>query len=444
MKKISAMCLAMFVILFAASRAGADEVLDWNQVMLRAGLVAGTAPTTMTRFAAMVQVAVFDAVNGLDPKYAYFRVNPAGAPAGASKRAAAVQAAYAMLTKIFGSGAATPSAAQQATFDARRLVSLGEIAEHESDASIAAGIAWGQTVADQVFQWRSTDGFQITAPFPDGAGIGQWRRTPNLPVSPALSAAGVGYVQLSQQTPWAIPSQSAFRPDPPPLVTSEQYAADFNETKTKGAYASTSRSTDETNLSLFWNAGTVSYLWNNLADKLLARPDEDRDEDARYWTGGKHGRLLENARVLGVLDVAMADAVIGCWDAKYTYAFWRPITAIRETADDGNPATTPDPTWMPLFATPGHPDYPSGHSCASGAAGAVLAEEFGRRLHFSMESDLMLGVSRNFRSFRDALDEVIQARVFSGIHFRTACVVGQELGASVAKYVMEAKFQPID
>jgi hypothetical protein len=438
------MCLAIVVVLFAASRAGADEVLDWNQVMLRAGLVAGTSPTTMTRFAAMVQVAVFDAVNGLEPKYTYFRVSPAGAPSGASKRAAAVQAAYAMLTKIYGSAATPPNAAQQATFDARRMVSLAAIAEHESDSSINAGIAWGQFVADQVFLWRSTDGFQITAPFPDGAGIGQWRRTPNLPVSPALSVAGAGYVQLSQQTPWAIPSPSAFRPDPPPLVTSAQYAADFNETKTMGAFASASRSADQTTLSLFWNAGTVSYLWNNLADSLLERPDEDRDENARYWIGSKHGRLLENARVLGVLDVAMADAIIGCWDAKYTYAFWRPITAIRDSADDGNPATTPDPTWMPLFATPGHPDYPSGHSCGSGAAGAVLAAEFGNRLPFSMESDLMLGVTREFRSFSDALQEVIQARVFSGIHFRTACEVGQGLGASVAKHVMETKFQPID
>lgn len=139
----------------------------------------------------------------------------------------------------------------------------------------------------------------------------------------------------------------------------------------------------------------------------------------------------------------MADAAIGCWDAKYFYNYWRPITAIREPLDDGNPNTAPDPTWVPLFATPGHPDYPSGHSCVSGAAGAVLAHEFKDRIRFTVESDLMLGVTRSFRRFSTALEEVKNARIFSGIHFRTACDVGQTLGESVARFVLENAFQQI-
>ena len=415
--------------------ARADEVTDWNRVMLRAGLVAGTPPTTMTRVAAMVQVAVFDAVNGIEPRYAPFRVDPAGAPAGASKRAAAVQAAYAMLTKLYGSGAAVPSAPQQATFDARRFVSLAEVAEDDSPSAIMSGIAWGQTVADEIAAWRATDGFSTTMPFPDGVLPGEWRRTPNLPVSPTLSAPGAGYVQLSSQTPWAIPSQLAFRPAAPPLLTSDTYARDYNEVKAMGSQNSALRTHDQTTNAFFWNSATVSYLWNQVAVSLL-----ERHRPADFRSRGRH-QLLENAKTLGLLQVAVADAIIGCWDAKYNYAYWRPITAIRDTGDDGNSATSPDPDWMPLFATPGHPDYPSGHSCASGAAATVLAHEFGEHATIVVDSDLMLGVTQRYRGPLHALEEVVNARVNAGIHFRTACHVGTELGSAVAGFVIENTFQ---
>jgi hypothetical protein len=435
--------LAIVLIVGSASRAQADEVTDWNQVMLRAGLVAQTSPTTMTRVAAMVQVAVFDAVNGIEPRYAHFRVDPAGAPTGASKRAAAVQAAFAMLTRIYGSGAPTPNGAQQATFEARRIVSLGKIAKTDSAGSINSGIAWGQSVADQIFAWRAGDGFSVTAPFPDGTGVGQWRRTPNLPVSSALSAAGAGYLQLSHQIPWAIVSPSAFRPDPPPSLTSDLYATDFNEVKVMGSLTSTARSQKQTDNALFWNSATVSYLWNHVAVSLILRNDNDDDERQDFKNRGRHGPL-ESARILGSMTVAMADAIIGCSDAKYTYAYWRPITAIRDSADDGNPNTSSDPNWMPLFATPGHPDYPSGHSCASGAAAEVLSQEFGAHVPFTLDSDLMLGVRQTYHGPADALERVKEARIFSGIHFRTACEVGTELGTNVARYVLQNRFQKLN
>lgn len=143
------------------------------------------------------------------------------------------------------------------------------------------------------------------------------------------------------------------------------------------------------------------------------------------------------------MDVSMADAAIGCWDAKYTYTSWRPINAIREGASDGNDGTTADPTWKPLFATPGHPEYPSGHSCVSGAAAGVLMHEFRNRTRFDLTTDLMMGVTRSYRSISQALDEVVNARVFAGIHFRHACEDGTELGKSVAAYVLENKFQRV-
>jgi PAP2 superfamily len=442
-KSMVRVALMLVLACVVSTQASADEVTDWNQAALRAALVGQTSPTTTTRVMALVQVAVFDAVNGIDPHYASFRVDPAGAPVGASKRAAAVQAAYAMLTRLYGSGAPTPNAAQQAAFEARRTVSLGEIARNDSSASITSGIAWGQSVADQIFAWRATDGFSVTAPFPDGTAAGQWRRTPNLPVSAALSVPGAGYLQLSHQTPWAIASPSAFRPGPPPSLTSAQYTADFNETKAMGSLTSALRTQEQTDNALFWNSATVSYLWHNIATSLILRGGNDDDHRQDLSAQGRNG-LLESARILGTLSVAMADAIIGCWDAKYTYPFWRPVTAIRDLGDDGNPNTTADANWMPLFATPGHPEYPSGHSCGSGAAAAVLSHEFGPNVPFTIESDVMLGVRQTYHGPADALEQVKNARIHAGIHFRTATVVGTELGAAIASYVIENKFQKLN
>jgi membrane-associated phospholipid phosphatase len=350
-----------------------------------------------------------------------------------------MQAAYAMLSKLYG---ATPANAPQVALDARRIVSLAEIANEESAASIASGITWGQSVADQIFAIRSTDGFTNTAAYPDNFNIGQWRRTPNLPVSPALSAAGAGYLMVSTQIPWVMTSPDQFRPGPPPAVTTALYARDFNEVKTMGSQFSSARSPEQTSNALFWNAGTASYLWNQVALTLIEKNNHDRDRNDD-WSNGKRNTLLENARLFAEIGLSMADAAIACWDAKYEYHYWRPITAIRETADDGNPATTPDPAWMPMFATPGHPDYPSGHSCVSGAAAAVLADEFGASTHFTMTSDLMFGYEQSYRSIQEALVAVGEARIFSGIHFRTAIDVGQALGKEVAEYVLQQRFQRI-
>ncbi|HET7217858.1 MAG TPA: vanadium-dependent haloperoxidase [Vicinamibacterales bacterium] len=443
MKTFARIVLTFLLAAAVGSPAAADEVTDWNQAALRAALIGQTSPTTTTRVMALVQVAVFDAVNGLGPQYAYFRVDPAGAPVGGSKRAAAVQAAYAILTRLYGSGAPTPNAAQQAALEARRNVSLGEVAKEDSPSSITSGIAWGQYVADQVFAWRAADGFSVTAPFPDGSAIGVWRRTPNLPVSSALSAAGAGYLQLSHQVPWAMASPSAFRPGPPPSLSSAQYAADFNEVKTMGSLTSTARTQEQTANALFWNSATVSYLWQNIAVSLILRGQNDEARRQSFASQGRNG-LVESARILGAMSVAMADATIGCWDAKYVYAYWRPITAVRDPGDDGNAATTSDPTWMPLFATPGHPEYPSGHSCNSGAAAAVLAHEFGENAPFTIDSDLMLGVQQTYHGPGEALEKVKEARIYAGIHFRTATHVGTELGAAVANFVLENKFQKLN
>jgi hypothetical protein len=451
MKKILRSTIVLLVLVGVSSSTWADDVTDWNQMLFRVGLVAGTNATNMGRVAAIVQASVFDAVNGIDHRYTPIHVT-SSAPGGASRRAAAIQAAYAALIKFYGTGGVfvPPAANQQAALDARRRVALTEVATDESAASIDAGIAWGQTVADAIYTWRSTDDNTAPPTFTGGTGLGQWRPTLNLPAA-GTSTPGAGFPQFSNQTPWTMLSPSQFRPPAPyaPTVAaalaSARYAADFNETKNMGSFGSANRTADQTVYSLVWAAGTASYLWNNAALSMIDGRNRDRDEKEKEGKKNKHhSTLLENARLLASLDIAIADAAIGCWDAKYAYSFWRPITAIRETADDGNPLTTPDPNWMPMFATPAHPDYPSGHSCVSGAAAVILGNEFGDHVKFSISSDLVPGVSRQFHGVADALEEVKNARIFAGIHFRLACEVGQALGKAVAGYVLANQFQRVN
>jgi hypothetical protein len=383
----------------------------------------------MSRVAAIVQASVFDAVNGIDRKYMPVHVPPGG-DAGASRRAAVVEAAYTALVALYPT--------QKSTFDARLAVSLTAIASdpHETAVGIASGVAWGQTVANGILSWRATDGFTpAPAPFVGGNAVGEWR-----PTSPGL-LPGAG-PQFAYMTPWSISAPSQFRPGGPPALTSARYTADFNETKTMGSISSTIRSSDQTIYAWFWAASTATYIWNHLADSLILRDERDENDDS----GRSHNRrnsLLRNARLLALVDIAMADAAIACWEAKYYYVFWRPVTAIPLADTDGNSATISDPAWMPLFATPAHPEYPSGHSTVSGAAARVLASFFGERERFTLDNDLLIGVTRSFRSFSESLDEVKNARIFAGIHFRSACDDGQAIGTQVANWVLDHALLPV-
>jgi membrane-associated phospholipid phosphatase len=409
-----------------AAAAPPDEIANWNQMLFRMGLVGATSPLIVTRVAAIVQGAVFDAVNGIEPRYAPVHVPPA-APAGASQEAAAVQAAYVTLLALYPT--------QKSALDARLAVSLASIGTRESSAAIASGIAWGQTVANAILTWRSTDGFApAPPPFLGGTGVGEWRPTP-----PAFAPGAAP--QFAYMTPWVISAPGQFRPAGPPALTSARYTMDFNETKSMGSMTSATRTPDQTIFAWLWASSTASYLWNHVALSLMERERDSSDDEGRH--GRHHNSTLENARLLALLNLAIADAAIGCWEAKYTYVFWRPVTAIPLADTDGNPATIADPTWMPLFATPAHPEYPSGHSCVSGAAGGVLAHYFGERTHFSVTSDVMPGVVRSFDSFSKALEEVQNARIFAGIHFRSATHDGEVLGESVAGYVLENALQPV-
>lgn len=410
MKGTSKFWLVAMITCLLTSTAYADEVTDWNGHLLEAARATNVNPLVAVRGAAIVHAAVFDAVNGIERRYAPIHVQPA-ADRGASRRAAAVQAAYVTLIRLFPT--------EQIILDAKRQVSLDALADDRPEGhggSITAGIAWGQKVADAIWEWRSSDGFTTPAPpYLGGLNVGQWRPTP------PDSLPGVG-VQFATMTPWVIPSPSYFRPTGPPALNSDRYTADFNEVKIMGSLSSTARPADQTLAAFYWNATSSIYSWNTVAVSLGAR---------------RHTSLSENAQLLALLNVTMADAMISCYDAKYAYEFWRPVTAILLAADDGNPATIEDPNWPPLLATPPVPEYPSGHSCASGAAAALLGEYFGEDTHFNVGSDVMVGVIRSFQSFSQALEEVKNARIFGGIHFRSACDVGQKLGIDVAAYVLQ-------
>jgi hypothetical protein len=422
---ISALVLVAATLCHAGT-ARADEVQNWNETLFRTALIGAASPLNVTRVAAIVQAAVFDAINGIERRFTPIRVAPAAA-AGASRDAAVAQAAYATLLQLFPT--------QKPALDARLAVSLAVIGTRETSGAIASGRAWGQTVADAILLWRSTDGFTpAPPPFLGGNAVGQWRPTP-----PAfLSGAGP---QFAYMAPWVISSPSQFRPAGPPALGSAQYAAEFNETKLMGSLTSPVRTADQTTYAWFWASASSNYLFNQVALSLLDRGRDGDDDDDDHW--GHRNSSLDRARLLAQLNLAMADAAIGCWDAKYAYTFWRPVTAIPLADTDGNPATSPDPNWVPLFATPAHPEYPSGHSCISGAAGAILSARFGDRTHFSMQSDLLLGVTRSFKRFSTALEEIKNARIFAGIHFRTATDHGQIIGQSVADYVLDHAVQPL-
>ncbi len=394
----------------SVSAATPDPVLEWIDVMNTTVLTAHTAPNVTSRVVALVSASVFDAVNGIDPRFRPLQVRP-DAPHDASQRAAAIQAAYAILLKLYP--------AQSGTLATRRDASLAALALTEKAESIAAGITWGQTVADAIWASRLTDGFSPTPPpflgvlgiVGSPAAVGFWRPTPPANASGATP-------QIATMTPWVLTRPSQFRLPPPLALTSPEYAADLNEVKAMGTLSGSMRTPDQSELALFWALNTP-LAWNRIAAQISL---------ARGLT------LTENAHLFALLNLSLSDSLIACWDSKYRYVFWRPITAIRA----GLTPADAEPLWEPWLnstsGTPAHPEYPSAHSSLSGAAAFILAAAFGENTAFSLTSETSPG-TRSFSSFSDATAEIADARVFGGIHFRTSCMRANGLGRAVADYV---------
>ena len=411
-KKLALATVAAMVFVVPAV-AGADVVTDWNRTMVGALVTAASPPPLASRDAAIVQASVFDAVNGIARRYTPVHVPPA-APPGASRDAAAAGAAYESLVALFP--------LQRAIFDQQLSATLARVGARDDGSAIAAGLQWGEEVADQILTWRATDGLAVTPPPYVPAGVpGRYALTPPAFAPPAFRP-------FATMTPFAIASPAQFLPGPPPPLTSARYARDVNEVKALGSADSTIRTPGQTETALFWQSDTPAAIWNRVADDLA----EQRDAP-----------LLREARILALMNMSLADTTIAFFNAKNYYDTWRPVTAIQQADTDGNPSTTPDSTWTPLLVTPSFQEYPSGHAAVSNGAASVLATFYGDDTSFTATSATMTTVQRSFTSFAQAVTQVENARVWGGIHFRTATIIGAQMGGEVADYVVGTHLLPI-
>jgi hypothetical protein len=391
----------------------ADVVTDWNTAALNAIRAGSTAPPIASRSLAILHASIYDAVNGIARTYEPYLVQ-SFAPASASREAAASAAAHDTLVNLFPASASS--------FDALHAAILAGI---PNGPQKIAGILWGEFVANQILAARANDGWNATVPPPGGSGPGVWVSTPPLYLPYALPQWGF-------VTPFAMSSSSQFRPPGPPALDSQQYTEDYNEVKALGAAVGSTRTAEQTEIALFWADGagteTPPGHWNSIA-QIIA--------------DGRGNTLEQNARLFALLNIAMADAAICAWDAKYTFHNWRPVTAIRNADTDGNPDTDPDPAWNSFIVTPPFPDYVSGHSTFSAAAATVLPLFYGTEdLPFMIGSDFLPGVHRSFETPLAAANEAADSRVYGGIHFRTASEDGLEAGTSIGEWTYAHYLQP--
>ena len=417
-------CAVLAAALAASGVARADVIRDWNLIAQQQTIPLRPTAHGESRGMAMVEGAVYDAVNAIDGGHQPYLLDPRaiGAQPWFSQDAAAATAAHDVLVAI--------APAQQATIDGLYASTMAGI----TDAFKAQGAQVGAAAAQAMLAFRQNDGF--LAPFDFGLviapGAGNWR-----PLTPAATDpdAWVGNAK-----PFLIESPEQFRSEGPNALESGQYTKDFNEVKELGALDSTKRTADETAAAVFWQFPPIA-LWNGVARSLAGSLD-----------------TADQARLYAMINLAAADGAISCWNDKWYWHFWRPLAAIREADTDGNPATVADPTWEPLFApatqttpplvTPPFPDHPSGHGCVSGATVNAFQDFFGTdKASFDVVGGRSLNglpiPARHFDRFSNALKEVIDARVWGGIHFRTADVQGTVIGKKVAHWMRKHYFEPV-
>lgn len=430
--------LGLLTISFAGLATGicsiaqADPILQWNAVASDTLLVDQNYqnPGMASRTLAMVNLAMYDSVMGITGTHVPFYQRPLG-PDGASAEAAAVQAAYRVLSSIYP--------AQQSMLDNARFNSLLAIPDSPNKT---AGVNYGDSIATWIVNHRLADGFDSMVNYVPQGGPGRWEPDP---LNPTQQAWGPGWGELE---PFGITDTDSFLPPPPPALTSQQYADSFNEVKELGALNSATRTPDQTEIGLFWaydrlGMGTPLRLYNAIVRTIATEQNND---------------LTENARLFALTMTAMADAGVAAWDSKFVYDFWRPISAVRRADEDGNPDTLADPNWEPLGApggigpnsevipdfTPSFPTYVSGHASFGSAMFQSLIQFYGTDdITFSVTSDEVPGVTRTFHRFSDALAENGRSRVYLGIHFDFDDLEARELGRNVANHLATSRFQAV-
>ncbi len=399
--------------------ARADVVLDWNLIAMNILVSQGQNPFAQARYMAITQLAVFEAVNAITHQYEPY-LGTVVAPADASVDAAAVTAAYRVLRTYF------PSAA--ATLDPAYAMALATI---PNGSAKTGGIATGEAAATQMIARRVGDGSSPqTFYLPTSTDPGVWQLTPS------CSVAGGVLFQWQNVTPFGIPSVPGnqawleqFLPGPPPALTSNRYAKDYNEVKTVGSLNSTARPSDRADVARLYAGSSPSFVFN------LA---------ARQVAVAEGTSLSENARALALVNMASNDSLVASFGTKYFYTLWRPETAIRAGDLDGNAKTDPDFAFMPFIVTPCFPSYPSNHASGSNSAAEILRRLYGEGGHaITIANPGVPGVVLHYTTFNQITDDVDDARVYGGIHFRFDQEAGGRLGRDIATYIYKHNLRPI-
>jgi len=392
-----------------------NPVVQWNRTLLLIVRTPGAQPSTVhpTRSFAIMHAAIYDAVNAIDRTHRPYLVRLSGVPRDASQEATAAAAAHEVLVALYP--------AFKATLDAQLQQFLGQIPDGNDKVE---GIRIGQTVADRILALRSNDGSNAKPiPYVFGTAPGDYQSTPpNFPPQPQ-------FTHWSRVPPFALERASQFRPGPPPALTSDAYSDAFNQIKSLGIANSTTATSDEALTGRFWN-GAIQNYWNEISQTVSV---------AHSLT------TAQNARLFALLNLSFADDAIAFYDAKYTYNFWRPVTAIRAGDSDNNPETVADPNWLPeVGKTAPDPSYPGAHAVISAAGAEVLIAFFERdRFDLNVTSEVLPGVERSFTSFSAAAEEATLSRIFGGQHFRFDLTTGQRLGRDVADFVLDNFLTPV-
>ena len=404
----------LVVLVLQDSYARADIITEWNEVLLDKVAQEQQSPPQISRALAMMHAAMYDAVNAVERTHKPYRYAGTAA-AGTSAEAATAQAAYQVTVALFPD--------HRSSFDALLRKHLNQV---PAGAGKQAGIELGQEIAFEMIEWRAMDGSDQEVVHVDHYTAGKWRRTPP-DYQPALLP------QWATVVPFAMQSPAQFRQPAPPDLTSELYTNDFNEVKELGAATSEKRTADQTEIAQFWadGAGTATPPghWNRIAQTIA----KDRSNT-----------MPQNARLFALLNIALADAAISCWDMKYAHNCWRPITAIRQADTDGNPDTESDRTWEPLLPTPPFPSCSSGHSTFSGTAAVILILFYNTEdITFSSTSDDGQ-LTRSFSRPADAAYEAGRSRIYGGIHFEFENQKGLAAGEELSKYVFTTYLTPVE
>jgi hypothetical protein len=397
-------------LVFGPAIARAGVVLEWNEIMV--AMVQDQPPPVQNRFAAITQLAVFEAVNAVTGDYSPYLGTVTGTD-GISADAAAISAAHGVLRQYFPDRAAV--------LDAARAQSLAKIPDGPAKNG---GVAIGEIAAAQMIAARQNDGAEPPEFYlPSSSKPGEWQLTPDCPPT------GGFFFNWSMVKPFGLRRGDQFRSNQPPALTGGRYTRDYQEVKAVGARDSAERPHDRAQVATLYARLGDAVLWNSIARQMAMTH--------------RHS-LPQNARTLALLNMALSDGGVAVLDTKYHYNVWRPETAIAAAGTDGNDRTDPDPAFVPFISAPCFPSYPSGHATTSYAAREVLERVFGRRgHHITVSSQSVPGVTLEYRTLKEITTDIDDARVFGGIHFRFDQESGAEQGRQVGAYIYKHTLRPV-